>query len=487
MLYFNNKKSNIKKNIPPVSTEIKDDVKRSNMNNINRNTNQSQPNPIIRQPIQFGLRQISTHAMHTLFVPITPVPVPDEAELMFPQIASLPFPPVISAPIQVPSTIPSTHTLFIPPTPVSSSFTPFIVDLKKQQQKRTEINKIISNISSVISSSTDIQQSDIPKDSLPLLIEPDLEPDQTFTSTEHETDADYIAYMDTLRLIYPVDGNHDSVKEINNMTLPFKPIHTTDTEIIIDSEPNSPKVYEYSLSTTDIKEFIHENIDTYIKERNLISKTEMESILVQNSLNERATNENYMENFVNTQIQLIQEEQLIQPVVEKFLTQIIQADSLILLETNADDYEDESAKTKFEEMIEPAVARIVQRIIKYDYAQEKVLFPSETNSINLDINYDEVYDYELQEQGHFEAPQIDIDALPQQQGMFNPMYNNNPPADILNIPTLSFFKEDNKRFYKNELRSDTKFSSKWLRFGSGIETGIVIDMVLDRMNKKIYM
>lgn len=221
------------------------------------------------------------------------------------------------------------------------------------------------------------------------------------------------------------------------MVLPFAPIITETTQVIIDSEPNSPKTYEYDLF----------------------------------------------------------DEKKIQPIVEKCLLQMIHEESHALLENEADDDDDlgEGPKTKFEEMIEPAVARIVQRIIKYDYAHEKHIFPGgETSSLNLDINYDEVYDYEMQEKGHFEAPPIEIKAS-LQPGMFNPMYNTpieNIPlredAKILDIGSIyKMTTEDNKKFYDNELRSAAK--SKWLRFGNGIETGSVIDMVLDKLHKKIYL
>lgn len=218
------------------------------------------------------------------------------------------------------------------------------------------------------------------------------------------------------------------------MHLPLGPLRTENTEIIIDSEPNSPKTYKYEFNIVD--ETPKNVLDEYVKET------------------------------------------VIQPIVEKYLAQIIHDDSRILLENDVA----EGAITKFEEMIEPAVARIVQRIIKYDYADNK----EETASLNLEINYDEVYDYEMQEKGHFEAPRI--------PGMYNPMYNtpieNTPPEDssILDIGIIyKMTTEENKKFYDNELRTEFRNSRKWLRFGNGIETGNVLDMVSDKLNRKIYI
>jgi len=233
---------------------------------------------------------------------------------------------------------------------------------------------------------------------------------------------------------------------INIMNLPFEPIITETTKIFIDSEPNSPKIYRYDFTNM---------MDTYVKDMNLVTKNEME-------------------------------ESVIQPIVEKYLAQIIHDDSRVLLDD--DDNKSDGAISKFEEMIEPAVARIVQRIIKYDYAEDTLKI-GETSSLNLDINYDEVYDYELQEKNHFEEKKP--------PGMYNPMYNTpigNEPfttddtMKILDIGLIyKMTTEDNKKFYDNDLRADFKNSRNWLRFGNGIETGSVIDMVLDKLHRKIYV
>jgi hypothetical protein len=244
------------------------------------------------------------------------------------------------------------------------------------------------------------------------------------------------------------------------MNLPFGPLLTENTEIIIDSEPNSPKTYKYEF-----------NEDEYhVTKEDVLLMVETKS-------------RNMLDEYVK--------ETVIQPIVEKYLAQIIHDDSRILLEEENDAVA-EGAITKFEEMIEPAVARIVQRIIKYDYADNNNEKVEETASLNLEINYDEVYDYEMQEKGHFEAPRIIQQIL--QPGMYNPMYNtpieNIPPEDssILDIGIIyKMTTEDNKKFYDNELRSEFKNSRKWLRFGNGIETGNVLDMVSDKLHRKIYI
>ena len=105
----------------------------------------------------------------------------------------------------------------------------------------------------------------------------------------------------------------------------------------------------------------------------------------------------------------------IAPIVEKYFAHMIEEDSRVVVEDDAD--LSEGARSKLEEMLEPAVGRIVQRIIKYDYEQDKINFPlADSTAMNLDINYDEVYDYDQQEKSHFEAPLL----VPQPPGMYNP-------------------------------------------------------------------
>ena len=199
------------------------------------------------------------------------------------------------------------------------------------------------------------------------------------------------------------------------------------------------------------------------------------------TVDEMKTSDIQMKTYIHKSLK----EEIILPIVEKYLAKMIEEDSRVLMEKDAD--LSEGARSKFEEMIEPAVGRIVQRIIKYDYEQDKIVF-NETASMNLDINYDEVYDYELQEKSQFEAPLL----VPQPPGMYNPMYETAieltiPPETDMEME--SFYKakgDEGKVFYVNELRSEYK-SRKWIRFGNGIETGNVLDMVFDKTHRKIYI
>ena len=444
-MLFTNKRVIIKNQ---AGMEIQDDVKRSSIQNLSKNTNQYQSK--LREtplPIQFPLRKITSHKMKI----VPPVVLNNNPIIESSSIPLLEIPPILKTK-NLPQLLETAKFEYTPRMP-----TPFRERPNSQVKfKNLETNEQIIDL----------------KKTSPIVLSPE----------QRDARLSELKGLFGITTPPPMPTIFD---DLSTMVLPFDPIVTNDTEVIFDS----------TLTRADIVSLIQSELETqvalpcfdaYIKNLDLMSKTEMESILIQNSLNERATTEYYLENCVNSKIELMHEEKFIHPIVENILTQIIQTDSLILLDNSAPcEDEDECAKTKFEGMIEPAVARIVQRIIKYDYAHDKTLFPSETNSLNLDINYDEVYDYEFQEQGHFEAPQSDIKS-PRPPGMNNPMHitpvENNP--DVFAV----IKKEDNNtKYFNNELRSDTKYSSKWLRFGNGIDTGNVIDMVLDRINKKIYI
>ena len=348
------------------------------------------------------------------------------------------------------------------------------------------------------------------------------------------------------------------------MKLPLKPIRTKTTEVIIDSEPNSPKKYEYNIdpikvqtivekvmekkepkqltreeiqpwieaslqklpkgiTKEDVQPWIDSSlkhlpkgmtpqeiqplidntiekkkigqdqinpwIDSFIQSKHLISESQMKSC-IEEKLKEQPDAQNIVENYVNAKLASIPDKSMIEPLVEKYMAQMIKEESNKSDEVKNEDDIDEEALTKFEAMIEPAVARIVKRIMKYDMLHDE---QDEVRSLNLDINYDEVYDYETQEKGHFEAPPLKVkEQLP---GMYNPMYDKQGTTEIAAadesatqvVEMGSVYKMEDKMYFENEMRSEFKSSRKWIRFGNGVEKGNVIDMILDKTHKKIYI
>ena len=462
-MLFSNKANSI--SIPKIrlldtNTPIRDDVKRSSIHNISKNSNQIQVKPKDKESVQFGLgtRQIRSNLMQTVLLPSPPPPPPP------------PYVPTVDPEYIPPSRLPRIMYVpvlntYVPQPPPSKAKVAHILSLLPASQEEIKGTTTASS-----------EQVEIRRNIMKLLLQFPTEELEPEPQPEPEPEPE----PSLLQPPPPIDLEH-------SLKLPFDHLQTENTNVIIDSEPNSPRRYAYNfendpkpLTSSEIEQlqkWVDSTLDALTLNTTIISrsdiicmiKAEMKKMEFQQEMN------------------LMEMGSKIESMVETYLSQMIMNDSKVLLE-NPSDEEDEGAKTKFEEMIEPAVARIVQRIIKYDYAQEKNLFPSEdveTSSVNLDINYDEVYDYELQEQGQFVAPQSEI-----KPGMNNPMFDSsNTTAEIDSTMASIYKKEDTniKKYFENELRTVVKSSRKWQRFANGIETGNVIDMVLDKLNKKIFI
>ena len=238
------------------------------------------------------------------------------------------------------------------------------------------------------------------------------------------------------------------------------------------------------LTLEEIQKEIHKNdslVDSKIKE-------------IQNGLNSLADPKSIVESYVNAKLQELPNQTTVEELVNKYLEKTI--DEASVVDTTEDENEDDTcAKTKFEQLIEPAVARIVQRILKYDYSDKEYFTPDDdTKSVNLDIQYDEVYDYENQEKGHFEAPSVEYkikapeNAKPR-PSILNPMLSSSldVPADSPDLTMDVVYKKEEPILYENELRSEFRSSRKWIRMGSGIEKGSVLDICMDRSNRRVYI
>lgn len=252
------------------------------------------------------------------------------------------------------------------------------------------------------------------------------------------------------------DNEETTTFNKKTMLLPFSPLKTKDTDVFIDSEPNSPKTYKY-----DLKPLIEKTIRTLEFKTEDNTKTE-------------------------TPGGVVSEEQ-IKPLVEKYLRQFIEEED----PSHHLDYDDipDCATTKFEELIEPAVARIVQRIIKYDYSHEKMSFINGDNvSLNLNVDYDEVYDYEYQEKGQFEK-KIPLEP----PGMYNPMYdttNSVIPNSSNSVTNMDDIYRDHAMNADHSLKNYMRFkpqSKLWIPFGNGIDKGNITDIAIDRIHEKMYI
>jgi hypothetical protein len=405
-------------------SEIKDEVKRSSSQNISSCIYQSAPPPSLarKDPVLFS---ISKEVKLQVCLPEVP-------------LSSLPQPPQKTIPVQLPppqkpippkhKTIPSQHkTNHLYAIPLEAIH---LETIPPQQKTIPPQQKTIPP-----------QQKTIPPQQKTIIQPVEAIPPQQ--EKEKNSKLPHITYEDIQKLIQASIAN-----------IPFK------------SNEDAVKILP----------FTKQDVLTWIK---VEIENEKKQFL---TVDDKKTSDMQMKTYIHKSLK----EEIILPIVEKYLAKMIEEDSRVLMENDAD--LSEGARSKFEEMIEPAVGRIVQRIIKYDYEQDKIGF-NETASMNLDINYDEVYDYELQEKSQFEAPLL----VPQPPGMYNPMYETaielTVPPENDNMEMESFYKakgDEGKVFYVNELRSEYK-SRKWIRFGNGIETGNVLDMVFDKTHRKIYI
>lgn len=169
-------------------------------------------------------------------------------------------------------------------------------------------------------------------------------------------------------------------------------------------------------------------------------------------------------------------------IVDKYLKEIIN------MGEDTENENNEEAKTKFEEIIEPAVARIIYRVMKYDQVDdtENMNVP-----INLDVDYGEVYHSGLEQQENVKQQTEEELHSNGNKSCYNPMYSNEPTQheETELVEMGSVYKKDDESymFQNNELRTKDFKNRRWSNFGNGVEIGSVIDIFLDNKNKKIYI
>ena len=108
------------------------------------------------------------------------------------------------------------------------------------------------------------------------------------------------------------------------------------------------------------------------------------------------------------------------------------------------------------------------------------------NNVSVNFEVDDVYDMKRQEKDHF------TDCEAKGNSIYNPMYSDEPTVydidnEIVEMGSVYKGEECSGTFlFENELRK-VGVDRRWNRFGNGIETGSVIDLFLDKNNRKIYI
>ena len=270
-----------------------------------------------------------------------------------------------------------------------------------------------------------------------------------------------------------------------------------------------------SISLADVEKVVQEKMPTIPEMPKVMSPEEIDQKIVQ-KLETLPNPQTIVESYVQSKLQDIPTQKTIEELVEKYLETVlrdtpstVEPDNSTIIET---------AKSRFEELIEPAVGRIVQRIIQYEYQGKVFLQPDghdstvedygnygnadedndDAHSINLDIQYGEVYDNPTE--GQFNATIIET---PDTMAIENPLMDRkkrksiieaitNPSPIVRSEDTPNFdmstvYQKEDKVMYENELRSEFRSSRKWVRLGNGIEKGSVLDVAMDRGNRRVYI
>ena len=297
---------------------------------------------------------------------------------------------------------------------------------------------------------------------------------------------------------------------------PVQSISLADVEKVVQQKmpviPEIPKV----MTPEEIDQKIQEKMPVIPEMPKVMTPEEIDQKIVQ-KLETLPNPQSIVESYVQSKLQDIPTQKTIEELVEKYLETVlrdtpstVEPDNSTIIET---------AKSRFEELIEPAVGRIVQRIIQYEYQGKVFLQPDghdstvedygnygnadednddDAHSINLDIQYGEVYDNPME--GQFDAPIIET---PETMAIENPLMDRkkrksiieaitNPSPIVRSEDTPNFdmstvYQKEDKVMYENELRSEFRSSRKWVRLGNGIEKGSVLDVAMDRGNRRVYI
>ena len=154
----------------------------------------------------------------------------------------------------------------------------------------------------------------------------------------------------------------------------------------------------------------------------------------------------------------------IRELTEKYVRDMIEKDE------DKEHTNDEESKTKFETIIEPAVARIIHRVMKYDNIETHEKSITDGDSMASSLDFQDVYSEKSPDKTE------------------NPYFGKELTAtkeDNIVIDMGTVYKEENISLQSNELR--TSNYHKWSKLGNGVKNGNVIDMFMDKKRNKIYI
>ena len=310
---------------------------------------------------------------------------------------------------------------------------------------------------------------------------------------------------------------NQKVNQKVDQKIPPKVLSSEEVESLVNEKVNQKvdqKIPPKVLSSEEVESLVNqkippkglssEEIESLVEKGKSVLQAKIDA--VEKCLKALADPKTIVESYVNSKLEETPTKNTIEELVEKFWEKKFSEE--VAVNENLKQEDNDAPKTRFEEWIEPAVARIVMRLTDYDYAGGKEYFSmDDSKSVNLDIQYDEVYDYDAQERGLFQAPVIQhqIDHMP---NMKNPLLeqsktilptinetdstveNNALITSSSSGPTFDMgnvYGKEDKILFENEMRSEFRSSRKWIRMGSGIEKGSVLDICMDKRNRRVYI
>ena len=128
-----------------------------------------------------------------------------------------------------------------------------------------------------------------------------------------------------------------------------------------------------------------EEIESLVEKGKSVLQAKIDA--VEKCLKALADPKTIVESYVNSKLEETPTKNTIEELVENFWEKKFSEE--VAVNENLKQEDNDAPKTRFEEWIEPAVARIVMRLTDYDYAGGKEYFSmDDSKSVNLDIQYD---------------------------------------------------------------------------------------------------
>jgi len=223
---------------------------------------------------------------------------------------------------------------------------------------------------------------------------------------------------------------------------------------------------------TEIKSSATKNIDIIMKECEIMFQNKFDSIKKSQSVSSNNIEQKYkpLEDKFNKFEETIPKQ--ITATIEDFIENYFKKIKDIEENVDLDECDDSEPQTDFESTIQPAVARIISRVMKFDQGDTDNItmsFKEEDQELSYDVVHSE-----------------NVENV-----KYNPLYDikcdiRHDASENVEMDTV-YNKKDVVGMQENELRSRSRLMHKWIRLGNGIDNGMITDICMDNTNNRIYV